>query len=127
MTSYRTRYRASGLSMLLVVGLFLSTLAFAGCKHPSPEQCLEICFKHSDLHVWEDFEVKSSNMNEADKTALKAKTEKLIKDIHEREFDPGLRNCILSCKRGADLDIVGCMDKATTADDARTCNKKYGW
>ena len=105
--------------------LILVSLITIGCKRPSPEQCLDICRKYNELQLWELFEKESADMNEVDKAASKAKTEALIKEIRDREFDPGLRNCVTSCKRGADRALAKCMDEATSAAVARDCIQRY--
>ena len=109
--------------MRVVVLLILASLALgAGCKkRPTPEQCLEMCWKFNELSFWDTFEKETADLTDGQRDKARAEQQEAWDAMKDRAFDPGLKNCITSCKRGGDVDQVLCMDEAKTAADARAC------
>ncbi len=108
---------------ILIVAAGLAFIV-AGCaRRPTPEQCQEICWKYNELNYWQAFEDRTKDLGPAEKESAREASQKAWDDIEGRNFDPGLKNCITSCKRGGKASMVECMEKAESAAAARVCLK----
>jgi len=106
--------RALALALLLLAGA-------PGCQRPTPEQCERLCWRYNELQFWDAFEKEVAGLPPAEVERRRAERRKAWEEIKAREFDPGLENCVRDCRRGSDPDQAACVDKATTAAEARAC------
>lgn len=107
--------------LVLVALLALVSVSAAGCDRPELEECERLCLRYAELMHWERFEQEAAGKSEAEAAELRAQFESEWQKILAREHDTGKANCISSCRRSGDSDMIACVDRAETADEARAC------
>lgn len=105
----------------LVAFLLLALLGVAGCDRPAYEQCEAVCIRYAELMHWERFADEAEGKPDDEVAALRSRFEADWEQIASRESDPGKANCITDCRRSGDSELVACMERAESADDARAC------
>lgn len=99
----------------------LLALTVAGCQRLTGEQCDRLCWRYNEIAFWERFEAEAGRLAPAEREKLRAERQAVWNEMKARKFDPMLENCLRDCRRSASPEVLACVERAKTSEQAAEC------